>query len=219
MESCRARHSAFTLLELLVVMGIIALLLLAVIPAVTSISKSSGRKGAINNLLGAIEQARTEAIKTGQAAYIVFPAFATGSQTTLDRYNYKSYAIFQDDPANPATPKQLANWKTFATGVALRAAGPTPLSDLADPATLTPAVTFKFTPEEGADTSGFRCIKFNANGEVEGPAGTGKITLAIFEGYVNGGTEVVTSARTGGEPAATESITIARLTGRAERGP
>src|SRR5205807_7976742 len=91
-------HSAFTLLELLVVIAIISVLLVAVIPAVNSFSKSSGRKGAISNLLGAFEQARAEAIKSGQATYVVFPTFASGtSQTTLDRYNYKSFAIFEDD--------------------------------------------------------------------------------------------------------------------------
>src|SRR5437660_12009327 len=102
-------------------MDIIAMLLVALIPAI-GISKSSGRKGAISNLLGAIEQARAEAIKSGQATYIVFPTFSSGtSQTTLDRYNYKSFAIFEDDPANPATPKQLTRWQTLPTGIAIRA--------------------------------------------------------------------------------------------------
>ena len=73
----RTPHSAFlaafTLLELLVVVGIISVLLVAVIPAVNSLSKSSGRKGAISNLLGAIEQARAQAIKDGRRTYVVFP--------------------------------------------------------------------------------------------------------------------------------------------------
>src|SRR6266513_2577208 len=85
---------AFTLIELLVVIAILSILLIAIIPAV-SISKSSGRKGAVNNLLGAIEQARAEAIKTGQATYVVFPTFDSASQATLDRYHYKSFAIFE----------------------------------------------------------------------------------------------------------------------------
>src|SRR5262245_48503209 len=89
-------RAGFPLLELLMVMGIIALALAALIPAVTSLSKSSGRIAARDSLLGAIEQARAEAIKSGQAAYIVFPTFTSGTQSTLDRYNYRSYAIFQD---------------------------------------------------------------------------------------------------------------------------
>src|ERR1700693_2696656 len=75
-------HRGFTLLELLVVIGIISILLVAIVPAVNSLSKSSGRKAAVNNLLGAIEQARVQAIKDGQAAYLVFPTFATSSTIT-----------------------------------------------------------------------------------------------------------------------------------------
>ena len=61
---------AFTLLELLVVIGIIAILMAMIAPAVTSLSKSNGRKAAIANLLGGIEQARAQAIADGQATYV-----------------------------------------------------------------------------------------------------------------------------------------------------
>lgn len=199
----RSRHSAFTLLELLVVMGIIALLLVAVVPAVTSLSKSSGRKGAISNLLGAIEQGRAEAIKAGQPTYVVFPIFP-GMSPATDRYNYKSYAIFVDDPANPAAPKQLTNWKIFPTGVSMR-------SQISS----WPTAPFTFTPL-GSAPQAFPYLKFNANGEVESPDPTPatSVTLTVFEGYMNGATEVKTS-----RVIVTESISIARLTGRAERTP
>src|SRR5207249_5129558 len=90
----RGRFRAYTLVELLVVMGMILILLAVVVPAVTSLSKANGRKAAMANLLGGIEQARAEAIKSGQATYVVFPTFASGAQPTLDRYNSRSYAIF-----------------------------------------------------------------------------------------------------------------------------
>ena len=201
---------AFTLIEMLVVIGIISILLVALIPAVNSLSKSSGRKAAVSNLLGAFEQARAQAIKDGQATYVVFPIFTSGTQATLDRYNYKSYAIFEDDPATPATPKQLTNWKTLPAGVALRAAGTTPLSSLSDPATL--SITLTFGPDNTAKP--FKCLKFNSSGEVESPPSN--VSIAIFEGYVNGGLEVITGSKdASGNPLATESINIARLTGRA----
>ena len=206
----RGRYRGFTLLELLVVIGIISLLLVAVIPAVTSLSKSSGRKGAISNLLGAIEQARAEAIKSGQATYVVFPTFATASPTT-ERYNYKSYAIFGDDPATPATPKQFSNWKTVPTGVAFRTA---PLASLADMSALVTTVP-AFTPATGT-TPIFHCLKFNANGEVESPIPQRgvPISVEIFEGFVAGNAEKPTS-----NPIVYEKINIAPLTGRAEHAP
>src|SRR5947208_2817776 len=99
----QGRASAFSLLELLVVMAILAVLLVAIVPAVSSLSKSNARKGALSNVLGAIEQARAQAIKDGQPTYIVFATVLPGTPdtATIQRYCYKSFAIFQDDAANP----------------------------------------------------------------------------------------------------------------------
>ncbi len=202
----------FTLLELLVVMGIILIALAALVPAVTSLSKAGGRRAALNSLLGGIEQARAEAIKSSQATYVVFPAFTSGTQSTLDRYNYRSYAIFEDDAAIPGNVKQLTDWKSFPTGVALRAAGTAALSNLADPATLTPSVAFSFAPDTSA--APFKCFKFNSNGEVQTPAGN--VLLAIFEGYVNSGSEVATTKDGSGNPSAVEYLMVSQFTGRAE---
>ena len=160
----RRRVSAFTLLELLIVLGIVAVMLAALLPAVTSLSKAGGRRAARDSLLGGIERARAEAITSGQATYVVFPTFTSGTQSTLDRYNYRSYAIFEDNAASPGNVKQLTDWKSFPTGVALRATGTAALSNLPAPATLTPAVTFSFTPDTSA--APFRCMKFNSNGQV-----------------------------------------------------
>src|SRR5436305_15176485 len=63
----RGRFRAFTLVEMLIVMIIMLIALGALIPAVTSLSRSNGRQAATNNLIGAIEQVRAEAIKSGQA--------------------------------------------------------------------------------------------------------------------------------------------------------
>jgi type II secretory pathway pseudopilin PulG len=208
-------ETAFTLIELLVVMGIIIVALAALVPAVTSLSKSGGRRAARNSLLGGIEQARAEAIKSGQSTYVVFPAFTSGAQSTLDRYNYRSYAIFEDDPANPVpgSVKQLTDWKSFPTGVALRAAGTAALSNLADPAALTPPVTFSFAPAPSPSPAPLKCFKFNSNGEVEAPASN--VLLGVFEGYVNNGTEVATTKDGSGNPSAVEYITVSQFTGRA----
>ncbi len=195
-------------------MGIIAIALAALVPAVTSLSKSGGRRAAMNSLLGGIEQARAEAIKSGQSTYVVFPAFTSGTQSTLDRYNYRSYAIFEDDAANPGNVKQLTDWKSFSTGVALRAAGTAALSNLADPATLTPPVSFRFAPD--ARATPFRCFKFNSNGEVQAPAAN--VLLAIFEGFVNSGSEVATTKDASGNASAVEYITVSQFTGRAVPG-
>jgi type II secretory pathway pseudopilin PulG len=208
----RERASAFTLLELLIVMGIIVIMLVALVPAVTSLSKAGGRRAARDSLLGGIEQARAEAIKSGQATYIVFPTFtsASATQSTLDRYNYRSCAIFEDNAANPGNVKQLTDWKSFPTGVALRSAG---IANLASP-----PPTFTFTPDRNASTTAFRYLKFNANGEVQAPAAN--VLLGVFEGYVEGdvnnASEVATTKDASGNPSAVEYIMVSQFTGRAE---
>src|SRR6266536_2909606 len=210
----RGGFRAFTLVEMLVVLGMIVILLSAVVPVVTSLSKANGRKAAMANLLGGIEQARAEAINTSQASYVVFPTFGAGTaQGTLDRYNYKSYAIFEDNAANPGSVKQVTPWKALPTGVALRATGTAALANLADPASLNPAPTFSFTPDTGT-TPAFRCLKFNSNGEVEAPAAN--VLLGIFEGYVNSGTEIATTKDASGNPSAVEYVMVSQFTGRAE---
>src|SRR5947208_4957153 len=121
----------------MVVIGIIAIMLAVGIPAINSLSKSSGRKAALGNLLGALEQARSEAIKSGSATYLVFPDNIPGADATMtDRYAYRGYAIFQDDPTN-TIPQQLSNWRTLPTGISIRS------QSLAD---LTNTKQFAFTP-------------------------------------------------------------------------
>ena len=216
-------ETAFTLIELLVVMGIVIMALTALVPAVTSLSKSGGRRAARNALLGGIEQARAEAIKSSQATYVVFPTFSSGAQSTLDRYNYRSYAIFEDDAAHLGNVKQLTDWKSFSTGVALRAGAYTVngvsvdpfLSYLQDPAALNPAPTFTFTPDLSA-VAVFRCLKFNSNGEVQAPITLANaVYLGVFEGFVSNGSEVATTKDASGNPSAVEYVTVSQFTGRA----
>jgi type II secretory pathway pseudopilin PulG len=185
-------------------MGILAILLVALIPAV-SVSKSSGRKGAVGNLLGAMEQARAEAIKTGQSTYVVFPVLVNASNID-ERYGYKSYAIFQDDPANPTAPKQLTNWKTFSSGISIRS------SDISQNPPWIPNLDFTFTPEGATKSEKFPYLKFNASGELAAPVPTSTpVVVRVFEGYVDStGEHDTTKAKF------SETVQIATLTGRAE---
>jgi type II secretory pathway pseudopilin PulG len=187
-------------------MGIIALLLVAIVPAVNSLSKSSGRKAAIGNLLGAIEQARAQAIKDGQATYIVFP---DQLPATVQRYSYRSYAIFEDDPSNAANTKQLTPWRSLPNGISLRSGS---LNYLAN------TTSFSFTPMGAKATGLFPFLKFNANGEID-PATTRTpnapgttIQVGVFEGHVDSGSDKETNSSK-----ITETISVSRLTGRATK--
>jgi prepilin-type N-terminal cleavage/methylation domain-containing protein len=199
-------QGGFTMLEILVVLAIMVLLLSALVPAVSSLSKSSGRKAAIANLVGGIEQARAQAITDSQATYVVFPTFGSGtSQAILDRYNYKSYAIFEDDPTNPGAVKQLTPWRSLPTGVSLRSASVGALA----------TTTFAFTPLN--TSASFPFLKFTTDGAID-PASTSSstnpLTLGVFEGYVASAADHDTSSSR-----FTETINIDRYSGRAEYSP
>lgn len=197
----RSEPCAFTLMELLVVCGIITILLVALVPAVNSLSKSNGRKAALNNLLGGIEQARAQALADSQATYVVFATFGSGTaQAILDRYNYKSYAIFEDNAAGGV--KQLTPWKTLATGVSLRSGS---LATLA-------ISTFTFAPL--TTTASFPFLKFATDGSVDPSTPTSFTGFGIFEGYVNGSGDHNTNSS-----GFTETITVGRYSGRAEYTP
>lgn len=199
----------FTLMELLVVIGIISILAVAIVPAVNSISKSQGRKAAVTNLLGAFEQARAEGIKSGQMTYLIFATFTAATQPTIDRYNYKSYAIFEDDPTTPGTPKQLTTWKILPSGVSVRK----DISSLTPTSNFTPPLLVTFTPDTAASPV-FYAVQFNNNGEMETPSAD--ITVTVFEGYVDSsGNEKVTSQKLGTAPTAIGALKISHLTGRA----
>lgn len=212
----RRRERAFTLLEMLVVIGIIAVLAVALLPAVGTMSKSQSRKSAISSLLGGIEQARAEAMRTGQSSYIVFTAFDSGKPATLNAYNYRCFAIFVDDPADATHPKQLTNWKTLPTGVAMRAnsTSNTAVTNLPKLNSLpAPMPVLTFTPDTNAAVT-YYVIKFNPTGEVDQP--TNNIVLGVFEGFVTGTTETFTSGKDkNGNPLASEYLSISQHTGRA----
>jgi prepilin-type N-terminal cleavage/methylation domain-containing protein len=203
----RSAHG-FTLVEMLVVIGIISILLVATLPVVQSLSKSSGRKNAIGMLMGAVEQARAQAISDGRPTYLAFPAQPSGggssvTDTGLIRdYFYRSFAIFEDDATDPvANPKvQLTAYKSLPVGVSLRPE----ISAL--PWT---AAAFRFAPAGASAAPSFPYLKFNANGEIESPP-NGVLALSVFEGSVNGTTEQKTTAQL-----VADSISISRFTGRA----
>lgn len=62
---------AFSLIELLAVMAIMALMLALLAPAVSSMTSTAGRKGALNILMNTFEQARAAALESGTNVYVV----------------------------------------------------------------------------------------------------------------------------------------------------
>ncbi|MEI7731265.1 MAG: type II secretion system protein [Verrucomicrobiota bacterium] len=128
------RVAAFTVIELLVVIGIIGILSYAAMPALKNIKKADSVKAASQQLIDDIAFARREAIRNRSTVYMVFLP-NTGRITTagLDpRYNlyrltniltkqYTGYALYTDrrlgDQPGQGSPKYLTEWKPLPQGV------------------------------------------------------------------------------------------------------
>jgi prepilin-type N-terminal cleavage/methylation domain-containing protein len=212
----RERHTAFTLIELLVVMGIILLLAAALVPAVNSLSKSSGRKAAISNLTVIIEQARSLALSDARNVYVAFIAElpTTAAPSIIEDYSYRAYAVFEDDTNGNAHTVQVTKWQKLPVGISFRNQNETsgPGTCLTS-TTNTVTASFTFTPIGTPAVCPY--IEFDSTGAVVQPSTAAPMRLVVFEGFVRSGTEAATAKESTGEPVRDE-IEIGRFNGRAK---
>jgi len=191
--------AAFTLVELLAVIGIMGLLAAVGVPALKGLTGSGGRKQALSQLMGAIEIARNTAISTGTNAAVIFPdsTFASG-----DAYKYRSMAVVAWNATDSNLPTTMVgSWIVLPQGVAFF-----PNSISALPTTTNISVRILTTPL----TASFPGIVFQPDGGLSddfSPKPTNGI--AIFEGTVTGTKTNSTSKMTN-----FETVRLTRYTGR-----
>ena len=96
----RRRPAAFSLVELLAVVGIIAILSVAAVPVMRGLGGSQSSRATAQILVSALEQARTTAILSGTNAYLVFP----GTAFPETNYQFRSYALVRPKATNHGGP-------------------------------------------------------------------------------------------------------------------
>ena len=197
----RQPRSAFTLIELLVVIGIIAVMLVAIAPAVTSLSKSSGRKSAISNVMNALEQARSLAVTSGSATYVVF-----ADQTTTPDYRCRALIVFQD--GTDFTQTAITAWRFLPTGIAFR-----PNKGLVTSPAGGGALKF-VCPGMGSTPRALPYVKFDPTGMVSVPADGALLFVDIFAGAVDDAGRANYTDDVQRQSQKFDAVVLARLTGR-----
>ena len=192
---------------MLVVLGIISVLLVAVIPAVTSISKSSGSKSAVSNFMNAVEQARSLAITSGSATYVVFADESLNSTESAapDKYRAKAYIIFQE---KNFVPVAVSKWYFLPTGISfLPGAGLLTAKD--------PAIKFVCPGTVGTTAVELPFLKFDPQGSVALPTDPTLLFVNFFSGFVGAGGQPTYTDSTQKTNQKFDQVTVSRLTGRA----
>ncbi len=191
--------AAFTLVELLAVIGIMGLLAAVGVPALKGLTGSGGRKQALSQVISALEIARNTAISTGTNAAVIFPdsTFASG-----EAYKYRSMAVVAWNATNTNLPATMVgSWIVLPQGVALF-----PNSISALPTTTNISVRIL----TAASTASFPGIVFQSDGGLSedlSPKPTNGISF--FEGTVTGTTPNTNSKMTN-----FETVRLTRYTGR-----
>jgi prepilin-type N-terminal cleavage/methylation domain-containing protein len=177
-------HRAFSLLELLVVIGILSLLTALSAPSVRSFMKSQAHDRAVAELLGSFELARSYALLNNTPVYVLFPADSAPSNGS-ESPTFRSWATAHETPEGDILP--LTSWQTLPDSLSF---GSEPRSVLgSDEDNAIPNI--KLFPDwrhrKGMTGTGrenvpkvlMRYVLFDENGMIEVPASENQLVLFL----------------------------------------
>lgn len=203
----RRSPAAFTLVELLAVIGIMGLLAAVAVPTLKGLAGSGGRKQALSQVMGALEIARNTAISTGTNAAVIFPDLNFASQP----YRYRSMAVISWNTTNTNDPNiMVGSWITLPQGVVLHH---TQINQLP---TVTNDTAFRIPPSTNSiKTNNLHALVFQSDGSIPNEYFNDKIKdegICFYEGAVVN--NFTTTTNTSKQQTNVETIKIYHYTGR-----
>lgn len=199
---------AFTLVELMAVVGVIALLAVVGVPAMKGLTASGGRKQALVQIIGAMEVARNTSISSGTNAAVIFPDATFQNES----FRYRSLAVIAWNATNSTngTNFMVGPWVTLPQGIVLHATQINQLPPLTNPTSM--IIPPALTPI--SVRTGLRAIVFQPDGGLEDSYYRDPIRvdgIAFYEGVVASGARTIPS---GPSTNLVETIRLTRTTGR-----
>lgn len=215
MTTIPAVRSAFSLVEMLVVLSIVSLLLAVAAPSFVSMNPS--RKAGIHEVAGFLEGARAKAVASRSEMAVSF----ADASFPVQGGALRSYALFakEEDESGRPSLRRLSPWRTlpeglvFASGVHFDAVSDAAFRTLHD---VSGTLPFPVPGSAGGDSPQLPlpCVVFGPDGSVRSPAffDADALHVGLIEGFHDpaGGTVVVASAG----KSRGECLSIGHCTGR-----
>ncbi len=215
MKATTNRRRAFSLLEMLVVIGIIAIMMSLLVPAIGGFSSTAGRRGAVNIVMNTLEQARVAALESGQTVYVGFAD--DDAIFTSKEMNYAAFIVFRQATPEEAPKKfvVLKNWTKLPKNIAFKRLNGTLIPQSGG--TFLDGLKTELSSAFQSWDQTIPVLAFNSSGAVEEPS-TGIPRLFLYEGYFAGGQDNFTRNKSVQDSSAGlfEQISLARYTGRVQ---
>jgi len=202
------RPHAFSLIELLVVMAVIAIMLSLLLPAITGFNSTAGRRGAVNTLMNTFEQSRVAALEAGRTVYVLFARPDFPEQDAI--------MVVRETESGTGPYEQLTKWIKLPKGVLLH--DPTAGNNLLKAGQTGSGLdTTRLPAASPVAAANLGVLVFNEAGGIAFPsADKTQRKLIVSEGVRgSGGTEALISGKKQGA-GGFEIISLSRYTGRSQ---
>lgn len=188
---------AFTLVELMVVMAIMAIMLGLSVSIGPGVIRSSAMNSSLSQVASAVSLARSEAVRSRKPA-----AFVLAPTNPLDERSFISYAVMQADSINGTNFTYITRWQKLPQGVLFSAgSGNTILTNVA---------TFAY-PAVGKGPANLPFVQFSPEGGLDDSKHSTAVRIALQSGV-----RIATNSAPDflGKDYATNEIVVQRLTGK-----